>query len=46
VLNQGTKSYVSIHYYDGERRGAQSLAIRELEWDDSGWPRAGKFVYP
>ena len=46
VLAEGGKSYVSIHYYDGERRGAQSLAIRELEWDGSGWPRAGKFIYP
>jgi len=46
VLVEGDKSYVSIHYYDGERGGAQSLAIRALEWDESGWPRAGRFIFP
>lgn len=46
VFTEGNKSIVSMHYYDGERGGAQSLTVRELEWDDAGWPRAGKIISP
>lgn len=32
--------YLAFHYYDGSDDGAFKLAIRELEWDEAGWPVA------
>ncbi|BCU79487.1 arabinan endo-1,5-alpha-L-arabinosidase [Luteolibacter sp. LG18] len=36
----------SFHYYDGNANGFSKLGIRELEWTEDGWPRAGKWVMP
>lgn len=46
AFNVADRSCFSFHYYDAKHGGAASLAIRELEWDDSGWPRAGAFLFP
>jgi arabinan endo-1,5-alpha-L-arabinosidase len=44
ILRKGDREWVSHHFYDGERRGAAALAVRELRWDDEGWPVAGKLL--
>jgi arabinan endo-1,5-alpha-L-arabinosidase len=44
VLTAGTNQWLSYHFYDGARRGAPTLGIRELEWDEAGWPLAGDSV--
>lgn len=31
----------SFHFYDANRWGRDTLAIRTLVWGDDGWPRAG-----
>lgn len=32
--------HLAFHYYDGTNGGAFRLAIRELAWDEDGWPVA------
>jgi arabinan endo-1,5-alpha-L-arabinosidase len=39
ILQDGSKFWVSMHFYDGTDRGASKLAIRPLKWDESGWPK-------
>ena len=39
VLTEGGTNWLSFHFYDSERNGAGTLGIRELRWDDDGWPR-------
>ena len=46
VLCSGADEYVSFHFYDGDRRGAPTLGIRRLTWDDQGWPMAGEWISP
>lgn len=46
ILTEGTNAWVSFHFYDGLRRGAHTLGVRRLDWDDEGWPRAGELVSP
>lgn len=31
---------LAFHYYDGANDGIPTLALRELAWDDEGWPVA------
>ena len=38
VLEENGKTWFSCHFYDATRRGAAALAIRQLRWDDTGWP--------
>lgn len=42
VFSEGEKSLLSCHYYDGSRRGAATLAVRRLKWNDDGWPELGE----
>jgi hypothetical protein len=34
IFRDGKKLYLSMHDYDGSRRGASLLAIRPLTWDE------------
>jgi arabinan endo-1,5-alpha-L-arabinosidase len=38
ILQEGERSYLSYHFYDGDDFGRPRLAIRRLEWSD-GWPK-------
>jgi arabinan endo-1,5-alpha-L-arabinosidase len=38
ILEKDGKQWMSMHFYDGTNNGAGTLAIRELKWDDAGWP--------
>lgn len=31
--------HVSVHFYDGSQNGKPMLAIRDLTWDNDGWPK-------
>lgn len=35
-----SRDHLAYHYYDGANGGAFRLAIRELAWDEDGWPVA------
>ena len=39
ILKRGDNYWLSMHFYDGARRGRSTLALRPLEWDSNGWPR-------
>ena len=39
VVEDAGKQWLSVHFYDGTRDGASSLALRRLEWTADGWPR-------
>ena len=38
IFSEDEKNWFSCHYYDGNRRGAATLAIRPLQWSTDGWP--------
>jgi arabinan endo-1,5-alpha-L-arabinosidase len=42
IIGPGGQSYddgyLAFHYYDGAANGAPTLAIRQVLWDDDGWP--------
>jgi arabinan endo-1,5-alpha-L-arabinosidase len=38
-LEKDGHTYVSMHFYDATRGGVGTLAIREVTWDDEGWPK-------
>ena len=40
ILQDGGRTWVSVHFYDGTRKGVPTLAIRPLRWSDDGWPVA------
>ena len=44
VFREGQHTWLSCHFYDGERDGMATLAVRRLEWDADGWPVAGAMV--
>jgi arabinan endo-1,5-alpha-L-arabinosidase len=46
VIQEGEAAWLSYHFYDGERAGAATLAVRQLEWDSGGWPVAGSLLSP
>jgi len=46
VFSDGTLSLLSYHFYDGQRRGAPTLAVRRLSWDTNNWPMAGEMISP
>lgn len=33
-----SRGVIAFHYYDGATGGTPTLALRELAWDDDGWP--------
>lgn len=41
VVFTDTAAYNVYHAYDAENRGAPTLRIAELTWDDEGWPVSG-----
>lgn len=38
IFTEGGTNWFGFHYYDGERNGARTLGIRQLEWKQDGWP--------
>ncbi|MGD8500679.1 MAG: family 43 glycosylhydrolase, partial [Phycisphaerales bacterium] len=38
IFWHGENDWFSCHYYDGNRRGSATLAIRPLQWTSEGWP--------
>jgi arabinan endo-1,5-alpha-L-arabinosidase len=38
ILERDGRTFMSMHFYDGKRGGLATMAIRELTWDDKGWP--------
>jgi arabinan endo-1,5-alpha-L-arabinosidase len=38
ILDDGDRTWMSYHFYDGEQSGRPKLAIRPLEWAKDGWP--------
>lgn len=42
ILKEGDDHWLSMHFYDGTRRGSSTLAIRRLRWDADGWPAADR----
>ena len=42
-MENGT-NWFSFHYYDGDRRGLASIAVRRLEWKADGWPVLREFA--
>jgi len=46
ILEDGGRSWVSVHFYDGTRKGLPTLAIRPLRWSDDGWPVAEENPLP
>jgi arabinan endo-1,5-alpha-L-arabinosidase len=41
VLFAGDRAYNIYHAYDAESKGAPTLRISDLVWDDDGFPRSG-----
>jgi arabinan endo-1,5-alpha-L-arabinosidase len=40
ILTENGRPWVSVHFYDGTRKGMPTLAIRPLRWSDDDWPVA------
>jgi arabinan endo-1,5-alpha-L-arabinosidase len=38
IYSEGGTNWLSMHFYDGTRRGASALAIQQLRWGKDGWP--------
>jgi arabinan endo-1,5-alpha-L-arabinosidase len=38
IVSDGAQEWFSFHYYDGANRGRPALGVRELAWDNEGWP--------
>lgn len=38
IFTDGTREWLSCHFYDATNRGRGTLAIRPLAWDADGWP--------
>lgn len=38
VVDDVDRQWLSVHFYDGSRNGAPTLALRRLAWTDDGWP--------
>lgn len=38
ILHDGQREWFSFHFYDGQRRGARTLAVAPLSWTADGWP--------
>ncbi|UCG59546.1 MAG: arabinan endo-1,5-alpha-L-arabinosidase [Phycisphaerales bacterium] len=38
IISEGDTDWLSYHYYDGNRRGSATLALRRLRWNADGWP--------
>lgn len=38
IFTEAGTNWFSFHYYDGERDGAKTLGLRQLDWDSDGWP--------
>lgn len=44
IFHESDHDWFSFHYYDAERRGLASFAVRRLNWDAEGWPKLGDFA--
>ena len=44
ILGDGGRDWLVHHFYDAEARGAPTLQIRPLTWDEDGWPVPGEAV--
>jgi arabinan endo-1,5-alpha-L-arabinosidase len=42
IFTESGTNWFSFHYYDGEKNGARTLGVRQLEWDRDGWPELTK----
>lgn len=40
VARSGDKDILAFHYYDADQDGLFQLGLRELAWDEDGWPVA------
>jgi arabinan endo-1,5-alpha-L-arabinosidase len=40
ILEENEQTWVSVHFYDGTRKGMPTLAIRPLRGSVDGWPLA------
>lgn len=38
IFSEGGDFWFSCHYYDGNRHGSATLAVRPLHWSPDGWP--------
>jgi len=39
ILRVGKEEWLSCHFYDGNRGGRPTLALRKLGWSKEGWPK-------
>ncbi len=39
LFRDGEKDWISVHFYNGARKGQAMLGLRRLEWTTDGWPR-------
>jgi arabinan endo-1,5-alpha-L-arabinosidase len=44
IFSEPGQDWFSFHYYDADRRGLASFAVRKLAWDNAGWPVLGGFA--
>lgn len=42
VLTQGGRHWLVHHFYDAANKGAATLQIRPIIWDEAGWPLPGE----
>jgi arabinan endo-1,5-alpha-L-arabinosidase len=38
IYQEGGLTWLSFHYYDADRSGRATLAVRQLDWTAEGWP--------
>jgi arabinan endo-1,5-alpha-L-arabinosidase len=38
IFTEGGTNWFSFHYYDGQKDGARTLGLRQMDWDADGWP--------
>jgi arabinan endo-1,5-alpha-L-arabinosidase len=39
IFSEKGTNWFGMHFYDGTRKGASTLAIRTLQWTTEGWPQ-------
>ena len=39
IFSEKGTNWFGMHFYDGSRSGASTLAIRTLQWTTDGWPQ-------
>jgi arabinan endo-1,5-alpha-L-arabinosidase len=38
IFTEGGTNWFSFHFYDGQRDGARTLGLRQMDWSAEGWP--------